>query len=352
MTRVKIAEFGIINTNLKNAVVTFYTTNADGSSTGTKATLYQASTGTASRENPQTLTAEGKLSADCYIESAVVAAVSGINDRTTRSLKKIQQNPTEYQLPITSSNFISNNIVAAVQSVNGQAGTVVIDADDIDDTSTTNKFTTAAEISKLAGIEAGADVTDTANVTTAGALMDSEVASLSGVKTLTVPDNTTISAFGATLIDDTNAASALSTLGISSATTSTQGLVEKATQSEIEAETADKYPDSASLIYSPGVAKAWGRIDKGGGTSVLDAGYNVSSVDDIATGRVRANTSVTFSAITHMAPALSRYVAQGNTAIVNEDATTGRTTTSIGFYMYSSGNVDGEFTFSLFGDLA
>lgn len=39
-----------------------------------------------------------------------------------------------------------------------------LDADDIDDTSTTNKFTDAADIAKLAGIEAGADVTDAANV--------------------------------------------------------------------------------------------------------------------------------------------------------------------------------------------
>lgn len=44
----------------------------------------------------------------------------------------------------------------AVDSVNGATGAVVLDADDIDDTSTTNKFATAAELSKLAGIEAGA----------------------------------------------------------------------------------------------------------------------------------------------------------------------------------------------------
>ncbi|NBT50182.1 MAG: hypothetical protein EBY40_04210 [Marivivens sp.] len=37
---------------------------------------------------------------------------------------------------------------------------------------------------KLNGIEAGADVTDTTNVTAAGALMDSEVTDLAGIKTL------------------------------------------------------------------------------------------------------------------------------------------------------------------------
>jgi hypothetical protein len=45
-----------------------------------------------------------------------------------------------------------------VTSVNTQIGDVVLDADDIDDTSTTHKFTTAGDISKLAGIQAGAEV--------------------------------------------------------------------------------------------------------------------------------------------------------------------------------------------------
>lgn len=67
----------------------------------------------------------------------------------------------------------------AVDSVNSQTGVVVLDADDIDDTSTTNKFTTASDISKLAGIEAGADVTDATNVAAAGATMDSDT-SLAG----------------------------------------------------------------------------------------------------------------------------------------------------------------------------
>lgn len=52
----------------------------------------------------------------------------------------------------------------AVDSVNGFTGVVVLDPDDLDDTATTNKFTTAAEITKLAGIEALADVTDAGNV--------------------------------------------------------------------------------------------------------------------------------------------------------------------------------------------
>jgi len=54
-----------------------------------------------------------------------------------------------------------------VLSVNGETGIVTLDADDISDAATTNKFTTQADIDKLAGIEALADVTDEANVTSA-----------------------------------------------------------------------------------------------------------------------------------------------------------------------------------------
>lgn len=159
----------------------------------------------------------------------------------------------------------SNPIVSAVGSnvisVNGATGEVVLDADDIDDTATTNKFVTAAEkavladtsgentgdqdisgiatnagaiashvadtanphsvtktqvglsavpntdftspvaantakvsytdAAKVAGIENGADVTDTANVTAAGALMDSEVTNLADVKAFDPADYAT-----------------------------------------------------------------------------------------------------------------------------------------------------------------
>jgi len=55
---------------------------------------------------------------------------------------------------------------------------------------TTASFTTADE-SKLNGIEALADVTDTANVTAAGALMDSEVTNLAAVKAFDPADYAT-----------------------------------------------------------------------------------------------------------------------------------------------------------------
>lgn len=50
---------------------------------------------------------------------------------------------------------------------------------------------TSTQITKLDGIEAGADVTDTANVTSAGALMDSEVTNLAQVKAFDSSDYAT-----------------------------------------------------------------------------------------------------------------------------------------------------------------
>jgi len=101
----------------------------------------------------------------------------------------------------------------AVDSVNGQTGTVVLDADDLDDAVTTNKFATADELSKLAGIEDGAEVNNIsdANATDltdggetalhshaggggVGGLYGINVQSLAGNKTLT-PDTDQIYQF-------------------------------------------------------------------------------------------------------------------------------------------------------------
>ena len=59
---------------------------------------------------------------------------------------------------------------------------------DLDDIAagTTNKHFTATDETKLDGIETGADVTDGTNVEAAGALMDSELTDLAGVKGVTI----------------------------------------------------------------------------------------------------------------------------------------------------------------------
>lgn len=104
-------------------------------------------------------------------------------------------------------------------------------------------------LSKLNGIEAGADVTDTANVTAAGALMDSELTSLSGVKTLTVPDSTTISTFGASLVDDADASAARTTLGLGTAATTASTAYATAAQGAL-ADSAVQPGDDADTLGS------------------------------------------------------------------------------------------------------
>ena len=102
-------------------------------------------------------------------------------------------------------------ILAEATSIIVQLADAAGDLDDISDGTATVKMT-VAEQTKLAGIEALADVTDTANVTAAGALMDSEVDS--DIQTLALPANTTISTFSASLVDDTSADAARATLGV------------------------------------------------------------------------------------------------------------------------------------------
>jgi hypothetical protein len=92
--------------------------------------------------------------------------------------------------------------------------TIAASAFDMDNmvAGTTNKLFTATDKTHLDSIETNADVTDTANVTAAGALMDSEVDA--DIKTLSLPANTTISTFGASLVDDADAAAARDTLAV------------------------------------------------------------------------------------------------------------------------------------------
>jgi hypothetical protein len=76
---------------------------------------------------------------------------------------------------------------------------------DITVTGTVDGRDVAADGTKLDGIEASADVTDTANVTAAGALMDSELASIASVKALNQGVATTDSpTFGGLTVDGTD----------------------------------------------------------------------------------------------------------------------------------------------------
>lgn len=81
----------------------------------------------------------------------------------------------------------------------------------------------------------------------------------------------------------------------SAASTTAAGIVEKATQGEVEAETADKYPDAATLHFSPGVAKFWVCVNYSAGTPSIAASYNVTGIVDNGTGDITVTIATDFS---------------------------------------------------------
>ena len=93
---------------------------------------------------------------------------------------------------VTESEGISSNdndtTLPTSAAVKDYVDAQILTKDNLDEIAegTTNKHFTATDETKLDGIEAGADVTDTANVTAAGALMDSELTDLAGVKGVTI----------------------------------------------------------------------------------------------------------------------------------------------------------------------
>lgn len=116
-------------------------------------------------------------------DAANVAAAGALMDSEVTNLADVKAfDPADYATAAQGSTADS-----ALQStdigVSVQGYSVVL-------AGTTASYTTAEE-TKLSGIEASADVTDTANVTAAGALMDSEVTNLADVKAFDPSDYAT-----------------------------------------------------------------------------------------------------------------------------------------------------------------
>ena len=117
-----------------------------------------------------------------------------------------------------------DTIESDVATNNAKVGITTQQASDITTNNAKISFDSTSS-TKLAGIEAGADVTDTANVIAAGALMADEVDA--DIKTLSLPANTTISTFAKTFLDDADAAAVRATIG--AGTSSTTGTVTEVT---------------------------------------------------------------------------------------------------------------------------
>ena len=135
---------------------------------------------------------------------------------------------------------------------------------------TTASFLTADE-SKLDGIEASADVTDTTNVTSAGALMDSEVTNLAQVKAFDTTDYAT--AAQGTKADD---ASPLATTVTKTSSTGA-GLLPSGTTAQRDGSPAAGYIrfNSTTGSFEGYDGSAWGAI--GGGASAGGAIYENSN---------------------------------------------------------------------------
>ena len=119
--------------------------------------------------------------------------------------------------------------------------------------SDTNAFTDA-EKTKLSGIEASADVTDTANVTAAGALMDSELTAIASVKALNQGVATTDSpAFTNLTLNGTGS------VKVPAGTTAQRD----------GSPAAGMFRYNSSLAQFEGYTDAWGAIGGGGGTNTF-----------------------------------------------------------------------------------
>lgn len=206
-------------------------------------------------------------------------------------------------------------------------------------------------------------------------------------KVITDATTTTISAFMGTLLDDSTASEARTTLGLGTmatqaassvaitggsiagitdlpiadggtgastasaafdalkqnATDTSAGVVEKATQAEMEAETANKYPDANLMKYHPGVAKAWIAFD-GTGTIAIITSYNVASIADLGTGLYSITLTTAFSSATAYCVATST-ADTGDNVTANYRPSLGTKTASV---FYISNALGGALTDSAF----
>ncbi len=122
-------------------------------------------------------------SANQFVQDITVDSNGHITSMTSAAVTQLTQEEVE--------DFVGGMITG-----NTETG-ITVTYDDSDGTldfvvaSQTDENFTTADHAKLDGIEASADVTDTANVTSAGALMDSEVTNLSQVKAFDSSDYAT-----------------------------------------------------------------------------------------------------------------------------------------------------------------
>ena len=156
------------------------------------------------------------------IETAATADQSNLEIKTAYELNANTNAYTDAE-QTKLSGIATGAEVNLVDSVNSQIGAVSLDADDISDAATVNKYTTAGDISKLAGIEAGATADQSngeiktayeANANT-NAFTDAEQTKLTGIEALAdVTDAVNVAAAGAIMDSDFSANGTMERTGL------------------------------------------------------------------------------------------------------------------------------------------
>jgi len=194
--------------------------------------------------------------------SVYAAAIQRANHTGTQALSTISDAGTM-------ASQASNNVSISGGSISG----ITVTASTANLTDATDKrFMTDAQEAKLDTVETNADVTDTANVTSAGALMNSEMKDTTGaaIKSLTLPNDTTISTFAKTFLDDASASAVKTTLGITDATAQVNFVPNSISFTNTSAFLS--VADNAALDVDAGdfSLSFWARLDSSGTEPVLN----------------------------------------------------------------------------------
>lgn len=114
-----------------------------------------------------------------------------------------------------------------------------------------------------------------------------------------------------------------------SATTTTEGIVELATNSEVRTGTdASRVPPVSSMQYHQGASQAWVNFDGTGSVSIRDD-YNVSSITDNGLGDYTVNFSVTMTNANYAISTATTNLGATNSATCTHKQGTTPTTTAI-----------------------